>query len=58
MSSQINLKTWPETAKRLIDVASGRSAADMVIRKGQWVNVHSREIIPETDIAIADGRFA
>jgi adenine deaminase len=30
----------------------------MVIRQGQWVNVHTREVIPNTDIAIADGRFA
>ncbi|MEO1000617.1 MAG: adenine deaminase [Pseudomonadota bacterium] len=35
-----------------------RAPADLVIRGGQWVNVHTREVIPETDIAIADGRFA
>jgi len=52
------LNTWAEVAPRLIDVASGRAFADMVIRKGKWVNVHSREIIPDMDIAIADGRFA
>jgi adenine deaminase len=52
------LKTWPQSARRLIDVAAGRAPADMVIRKGKWVNVHSREVIPDTDIAIADGRFA
>ena len=52
------IKTWAEVAPRLIDVASGRAPADMVIRQGQWVNVHSREVIPNTDIAIADGRFA
>ncbi|MHA3915881.1 adenine deaminase [Halovulum sp. GXIMD14793] len=53
-----HLKTWPEVAPRLIDVASARTPADMVIRKGKWVNVHSREAIPDTDIAIADGRIA
>jgi len=52
------LKTWFETAPQLIDVAMGRSPADMVIRKGRWVNVHSGEIIPDTDIAIIAGRFA
>jgi len=52
------LKSWPETASRLIAVAMGRDKADMVIRNGKWVNVHSGEIIPATDIAIADGRFA
>ncbi len=53
-----NLKTWADVAPRLVDVASGRAPADMVIRKGKWVNVHSREVIPDTDIAIAEGRFA
>jgi adenine deaminase len=36
----------------------GRQAADTVVRNGRWVNVHSGEIIPHTDIAIAGGRFA
>jgi adenine deaminase len=52
------LKSWPDSAKRLVDVAMGRSPADMVIRGGRWMNVHSGEIIPNTDLAIADGRFA
>jgi adenine deaminase len=52
------LKTWFESAAQLIDVAMGRAPADTVIRKGRWVNVHSGEIIPETDVAIIAGRFA
>jgi adenine deaminase len=52
------IKSWADVAPRLIDVASGRAPADMVIRQGQWVNVHTREVIPNTDIAIAEGRFA
>ena len=51
-------KTWFESAASLIDVAMGRTPADTVIRKGRWVNVHSGEIIPDTDIAIIAGRFA
>jgi len=51
-------KTWSDTAPQLIDVAMGRSPADTVIRKGRWVNVHSGEIISDTDIAIIAGRFA
>lgn len=51
-------KPWFDTAPKLIDVAMGRMPADTVIRKGRWVNVHSGEIIPDTDIAIVDGRFA
>ncbi|MEL6233673.1 MAG: amidohydrolase family protein, partial [Pseudomonadota bacterium] len=53
-----HLSTWPEAAADLIAVAAGRAPADMVIRGGAWVNVHSREVIPATDIAIARGRFA
>jgi adenine deaminase len=52
------LKSWPESARSLIDVSMGRAKADTVIRKGRWVNVHSGEIIPDIDIAIKNGRFA
>ncbi|RMF37266.1 MAG: adenine deaminase [Alphaproteobacteria bacterium] len=54
----MSLTSWPDAAPRLIEVAAGRAPADMVIRGGRWVNVHSREVIPDTDIAIAAGRFA
>lgn len=50
--------SWPDVAPRLIAVAAGRQAADMVIRGGQWVNVHSREVLPDHGVAIADGRIA
>lgn len=53
-----HVPAWADCAARLVDVASGRSAADLVIRRGRWVNVHSGEIIPDTDVAIAAGRFA
>ena len=52
------MKSWAELAPTLINVAAGRSAADMVIKNGRWVNVHSGEIIAGTDVAIAGGRFA
>ncbi len=52
------LKSWAETASLLIDTAMGRRKADMVIRQGRWVNVHSGEIIAGVDIAITAGRFA
>jgi len=52
------LKSWAETAPLLVDTAMGRRKAETVIRKGRWVNVHSGEIIPDTDIAITAGRFA
>ncbi|MFQ5438816.1 MAG: adenine deaminase, partial [Paracoccaceae bacterium] len=53
-----NIKSWAEAAPRLVAVAAGRAPADLVIRGGKWVNVHSREILENSDIAIADGRFA
>jgi adenine deaminase len=52
------MKPWTDSAARLVDVATGRAAADLVVRNGRWVNVHSGEIIAGTDIAICDGRFA
>ena len=52
------LQSWADSAALLVDTAMGRAKADMVIRNGRWVNVHSGEIIPGTDIAIAAGRFA
>ncbi|NOX39258.1 MAG: adenine deaminase [Alphaproteobacteria bacterium] len=52
------MKTWPQSAARLVAVAAGREAADLVIKNCQWVNVHSREVLPDSEIAIADGRFA
>lgn len=51
-------KPWNEVAPRLVDVAMGRKAADLVVRNGRWVNVHSGEVIPGTDLAIVAGRFA
>lgn len=51
-------RPWADVAPHLVDVAMGRKPADLVVRNGRWVNVHSGEIIPATDIAIAEGRFA
>lgn len=53
-----DIKPWSAVAPRLIDVAMGRTPADMVIRNGKWVNVYSGEIVGGTDIAISAGRFA
>jgi adenine deaminase len=49
---------WHEMSRDLVDVAMGRRPADMVIRNGRWVNVHSGEIIANTDIAICRSRIA
>jgi adenine deaminase len=44
--------------RTLVDVAMGRAHADLVIRGGKWVSVQSGEIIPNTDVAIVQGRIA
>src|SRR5262249_43355378 len=51
-------KPWHAVAARLVDIAAGRSAADLVVTGGRWVNVHSGEILDGITVAIADGRFA
>ncbi|MEI4484855.1 adenine deaminase [Frigidibacter sp. MR17.14] len=53
-----SIKSWAEAAPTLVAVAMGRAPADMVIRGGKWVNVHSREVLDGQDIAVAMGRVA
>lgn len=52
------IKSWAETAPRLVAVAAGREPADTVIRGGKLVNVQTREVLDGWDVAIAEGRFA
>ncbi|WP_126975366.1 adenine deaminase [Frigidibacter oleivorans] len=58
MEPKHDLPSWPEAAPRLVAVAAGREMADLVIRGGRWVNVHSREVLDGHDIAVAAGRIA
>lgn len=58
MARETAIPAWHEVAAELIAVAAGRGPADRVIRNCTWVNVHSREAIPGTDVAIKAGRFA
>ncbi len=51
-------RAWYEMATDLVDVSMGRRAADLVIRNGRWVNVHSGEILQGTDVAICENRIA
>jgi len=53
-----NISSWADAAPTLVAVAAGRAPADTVVRNGRWVNVHTREVIDGTDIAIVGGRFA
>ena len=50
--------SWATSAADLINVAAGRAPADTVIRGGIWVNVHTREALPEYSISIKHGRIA
>jgi adenine deaminase len=54
----IALKPWSDAMPRLVAVAAGREPADLVIRGGRVVNVHTREVLEGWSVAIADGRFA
>ena len=58
MEKTPSLPSWAEAAPHLVAVAAGRAAADLVIRGGQLVNVHSREVLAGWQVAVASGRFA
>ncbi|MBW1723565.1 MAG: adenine deaminase [Deltaproteobacteria bacterium] len=47
-----------EVTRELCDVAMGRLAADMVIRRGRLVNVNTLEILEGVDVAVKKGRIA
>lgn len=49
---------WSEVAADLVAVAAGRVPADRVIVGGKLVNVQSREVLENWQVAIAKGRFA
>jgi len=53
-----SVRPFAELAPTLVDVATGRAHADLVVRNGRWVNVYSGEILDGTDIAVIGGRFA
>ncbi|WP_457574166.1 adenine deaminase [Desulfolithobacter sp.] len=54
----IHRQPWHELARTLVAVAMGRQPATLVIKNGRWVNVHSGEIIPHTDVAVYKSRIA
>jgi adenine deaminase len=47
-----------EVTRVLADTAMGRDKADLVIRGGSLVNVHTAEILEGTDVAVKSGRVA
>ncbi len=52
------IDTWQKSASRLIAVAAGREAAELVVQNCRLVNVNSREILDGWDVAVVKGRFA
>lgn len=50
--------SWADVAPHLVAVAAGRAPADLVIRGGRVVSVHTREVLEGWQVAIAKGRFA
>lgn len=54
----MNSSDYYKISQQLVDVAMGRVSADLVIQAGRWVNVHTAEIIANTDIAIVGERIA
>ncbi len=58
MINQLNRKKIYEVSHSLSEVALGNIPADTVIQKGKLVNVHTGEIINNTDVAIKSGRIA
>ena len=44
--------------RNLVDVAMGRTTADLVFQNGIWVCVQTGEFIPGTDIAVSGDRIA
>ena len=52
------IDTWQKSASRLIAVAAGREAAELVVQNCCLVNVNSREILDGWEVAVVKGRFA
>ncbi len=58
MHDSFTIAPWHQSLRQLVNVAAGRHPADLVVRGAVWVNVQSRELIPDTDLAVSAGRFA
>src|SRR5581483_5600782 len=51
-------KSLAETGRSLTAVCMGREPADLLIRNGRLVCVHTREVLDGVDVAVRHGRFA
>ncbi len=50
--------SWADVSSDLVAVAAGREAADLIVQNARLVNVYTREILDNWQIAIVKGRFA
>lgn len=58
MFNKFNVKPLWETSKTLSAVAQGFKAANIVITNAKLINVCTREVVENIDVAIAEGRIA
>lgn len=58
MSHNTQRKKLPEVSRTLAEVALGTKKADLVVKNGTLVNVYTGELLPNTDVAVAEGRIA
>lgn len=56
--SHTQRKKLPEVTRTLAEVALGTKKADLVVKNGTLVNVYTGELLPNTDVAVAEGRIA
>lgn len=56
--SHTQRKKLPEVSRTLAEVALGTKKADLVVKNGTLVNVYTGELLPNTDVAVAEGRIA
>jgi adenine deaminase len=47
-----------EVARELTAVCMGRRPADLIVRNGRLVSVHTREVLDGIEVAVAEGRVA
>lgn len=54
----MNPEEFANSTKGLVACAMGRTPATLVVKNGKWVSVQTGEIIPNTDIAVWEGKIA
>ena len=58
MFNKFNVKPLWEVSKKIVAVSQGYQSADIVITNAKLINVCTREVIDNTDVAISEGRIA